>query len=236
MISDGLICKNKNYVTSECLSKSGVFLASKQQIQLFPSLVFKARVLKSDSKTIRDLIDESYRIKHADIAGQKWSKMNYRGGYTSYGSMFHLHLMSPYFGELKPKLDQAMATFLKDLEFDIPKNELKLSSLWVNIMPAGVTHSMHLHPLSVISGSLYLQVPRGSSGIKFEDPRFAQFMAAPPVKRKASLARQRFVELQPTAGEVVLFESWQKHEVPANPIKKDRISVSFNYDWVGSRP
>jgi uncharacterized protein (TIGR02466 family) len=33
------------------------------------------------------------------------------------------------------------------------------------------------------------------------------------------------------AGKVVLFESWLRHEVPANPIAGERISVSFNYNW-----
>jgi uncharacterized protein (TIGR02466 family) len=32
------------------------------------------------------------------------------------------------------------------------------------------------------------------------------------------------------AGAVVLFESWLRHEVPANP-GAERISVSFNYGW-----
>jgi uncharacterized protein (TIGR02466 family) len=34
-----------------------------------------------------------------------------------------------------------------------------------------------------------------------------------------------------TAGNVTLFESWLRHEVPSNPLKAERISISFNYDW-----
>jgi uncharacterized protein (TIGR02466 family) len=30
---------------------------------------------------------------------------------------------------------------------------------------------------------------------------------------------------------VVLFESWLRHEVAANPIAGERISISFNYNW-----
>ena len=33
------------------------------------------------------------------------------------------------------------------------------------------------------------------------------------------------------AGKVVLFESWMRHEVPPNPLKAERISISFNYSW-----
>jgi uncharacterized protein (TIGR02466 family) len=33
------------------------------------------------------------------------------------------------------------------------------------------------------------------------------------------------------AGELILFESWLRHEVVANPVRSERISISFNYDW-----
>jgi uncharacterized protein (TIGR02466 family) len=56
-------------------------------------------------------------------------------------------------------------------------------------------------------------------------------MNTPAVKEKAALRNQRFIEVQPSAGYVILFESWLKHEVPMNLSKKDRISISFNYGW-----
>jgi len=33
------------------------------------------------------------------------------------------------------------------------------------------------------------------------------------------------------AGQVVLFESWLRHEVPSHPTAAERVSVSFNYNW-----
>jgi len=33
------------------------------------------------------------------------------------------------------------------------------------------------------------------------------------------------------AGKLVLFESWLRHEVPANRIRGERVSISFNYNW-----
>ena len=32
-------------------------------------------------------------------------------------------------------------------------------------------------------------------------------------------------------GDVLLWESWLRHEVPMNMSEEDRISVSFNYGW-----
>ena len=40
-----------------------------------------------------------------------------------------------------------------------------------------------------------------------------------------------FVYRAPEAGEVLLWESWLRHEVPMNMADEDRISVSFNYGW-----
>lgn len=101
-------------------------------------------------------------------------------------------------------------------------------------MSAGATHSLHLHPLAVVSGTFYVTTPPGTSPIKFEDPRLERFMAQPPRQPGAPKWDQPFFELKPKAGDVVLFESWLRHEVPTVPLesKRERISVSFNYDWV----
>ena len=90
---------------------------------------------------------------------------------------------------------------------------------------------MHLHPLSTISGTYYVQTPRGSSGIKFEDPRLERMMAAPPRRADADPRRRPWFVIPAEAGHVVLFESWLRHEVAPNPVDAERISISFNYSW-----
>jgi uncharacterized protein (TIGR02466 family) len=40
-----------------------------------------------------------------------------------------------------------------------------------------------------------------------------------------------FIYIKPEVGDVLLWESWLKHEVPMNMAEDDRISVSFNYGW-----
>ncbi|MBX9765707.1 MAG: hypothetical protein K2X47_00425, partial [Bdellovibrionales bacterium] len=80
------------------------------------------------------------------------------------------------------------------------------------------------------SGTYYVKVPKGGSPLKVEDPRIACFMGSPARKPRASIKNQRYVELQPNAGEVFLWESWLKHEVPPHTAKESRISISFNYE------
>jgi len=95
----------------------------------------------------------------------------------------------------------------------------------------GGIHTSHLHPHSVISGTTYVAVPKGASAIKFEDPRHSMMMAAPTRQAKAREEMRSFVYVQPEVGDVLLWESWLRHEVPMNMSENERISISFNYGW-----
>lgn len=198
---------------------------------LFPSYIHKES-LKSVAKLNRELLEEAFKISQIDKSGKLWSQAHYSGGYTSYGSMAQLHRFSSTFGDLEKLIDQQVAKFVKHAEMDIKPKALRMQNCWVNIMSKNVTHSMHLHPLSVISGTYYLKIPKGASGLKFEDPRLAFFMASPPRKIKAKPENQRFITLNPKVGDLILFESWMRHEVLPNSSKEERVSISFNYDWL----
>ena len=166
-----------------------------------------------------------------DTAGQAWCRANAYGGYTSYASLDDLPRRATVFGTLKTKLDKHAAAFAKDLAFDLGAARLKLDSLWVNVLKPGAAHSGHVHPHSVLSGTVYVAVPPGASALKLEDPRLPMMMAAPPRTDDAPEAARSFVYLTPQAGTVLMWESWLRHEVPANRAKQERISISFNYSW-----
>lgn len=206
---------------------------------LFQTLVYQARLTVAPARRTlcRDITREASIIAEIDEAGDDWSKTNYQNGYTSYASMDRLHKQFPPFAELETKIDRHVAAFVRKQNWDLGAGRLKMANLWLNVMGPGTVHSWHLHPLSVVSGSFYVSVPKGSSPIKFEDPRLDRFMAQPPRKLSAPRAQQPFIEIEPKTGDVILFESWLRHEVPQVPKPKrgraePRISVSFNYDWV----
>jgi uncharacterized protein (TIGR02466 family) len=56
-------------------------------------------------------------------------------------------------------------------------------------------------------------------------------MAAPARKPDAREEMKQFVYIKPVVGDVLMWESWLRHEVPMNMSEDDRISVSFNYRW-----
>lgn len=195
--------------------------------KLFVTQVYQAKI-KTD---LREIKAEISQIEKADINGQKWSSENYKNGYTSYGSWDQLHRMSSTFAGIEKKIDPHVLKFCKNLGYDVRKNMLRMDTIWVNVMPTGALHTAHIHPHSVVSGTFYVDIPAGSSAIKFEDPRLGFMMNAPAVSAKAAKACRRFFSVSPRAGDLVLFESWLRHEVPLNKSKKPRISISFNYSW-----
>lgn len=199
---------------------------------LFVTRLYRAK-LSELGKSIDDAEFETtcLSIAEDDEAGQDWCEANDFPGYTSYASLDDLPWRFPIFKELVEALDKHVAEFAKDLEFDLDGKTLKLNALWINILPEGGIHTSHLHPHSVISGTTYVAMPEGASAIKFEDPRHAMMMAAPMRNADAREEMRSFIYVAPEVGDVLLWESWLRHEVPMNMAEEDRISVSFNYGW-----
>ena len=178
-----------------------------------------------------ELEDSCYSIAEDDEAGQAWCEENGYPGYTSYASLTDLGWRFPIFADLTKSLDAHVAAFAEDLEFDLDDRPLKLEDIWINILPEGGMHASHIHPHSVISGTTYVSMPKGASALKLEDPRSARMMAAPARRKEAREELRSFVYVAPAVGDVLLWESWLRHEVPMNMAEDERISVSFNYAW-----
>jgi uncharacterized protein (TIGR02466 family) len=56
-------------------------------------------------------------------------------------------------------------------------------------------------------------------------------MAAPPRVADARPENRPWITVPAAAGQLVLFESWLRHEVAPQPMAAERVSVSFNYNW-----
>lgn len=204
---------------------------------LFSTYVHQAEIQPPGNKgrlqsLNKELKHEIQVLQKEDLVGQAWSKENYRHGYTSYGSLDRLFDFSPTFMELQGAITKEVKKYLKTMGAQASHRDLFMSSMWVNVMPPGSYHTMHIHPFSVVSGTYYLEVSPTTSPLKIEDPRMGFLMNAPQMRALAKPEQQRFFEVHPKVGEVVLFESWLRHEVPENRSKSPRVSISFNYDWL----
>jgi uncharacterized protein (TIGR02466 family) len=195
---------------------------------LFVTKIYRAAL--EDAPALNKALRVScHDLAAQDRAGQAWSKEKAYKGYTSYASLNDLPKRDPNFADLKKQLDKAAQAFAKELHFAMAGRKLVLDSLWVNVLEPGGVHTGHIHPHSVLSGTYYVEIPAGASALKFEDPRLPLMMAAPPRTEDAPEAERTFIYLEPKAGDVILWESFLRHEVTPNAAKTARISVSFNY-------
>jgi len=186
---------------------------------LFATQLYETEL--GDERLLDDLAHSIRSLARDDEAGRRWSNEHHYAGYTSYASLNDLPKRDPAFSDLAKLLTRHAATFAAECGFDLGRKP-KLDSLWANLLKSGGQHSGHLHPHSVISGTLYVAVPAGSGAIRFEDPRLPLMMAAPP--RASS-----FVTVEPRPGLLLLWESWLRHEVLAGAGKGELLSISFNF-------
>ena len=199
---------------------------------LFVTRLYRAQLSEMGKAVDRNELENScWSFANDDEAGQEWCEENGFPGYTSYASLTDLGWRFPIFADLIKVLDKHVAAFVKDLDFDLDDKKITLDSLWINILPQGGVHTSHIHPHSVISGTTYVNMPMDTSAIKFEDPRSAMMMAAPVRKIDARDEMRSFFYVAPDVGDVLLWESWLRHEVPVNMAEDERISISFNYGW-----
>jgi uncharacterized protein (TIGR02466 family) len=194
---------------------------------LFPTLFYEGSI--DDPSLLAGLGEACFALSEDDEAGRRWSREHGYRGYTSYASLNDLPLRDPAVAELVRHLNRHVAAFASDCAFDLGGRRLKLDSLWVNVLRPGGSHSGHIHPHSVVSGTLYVAVPPGSGALKLEDPRLPMMMAAPPRRADAPETLKTFVYAEPAPGGLFLWESWLRHEVVPGSWKGERISISFNY-------
>jgi uncharacterized protein (TIGR02466 family) len=203
---------------------------------LFVTRLYRASLAEErDFAALNAELEDACRgIADDDAAGRAWSKAHGYRGYTSYASLTDLPTRASVFGQLKRRLDRHAAAFAEALQFELGSRRLRLDSLWINVLRPGGAHSGHIHPHSVLSGTLYVAIPPGAGAIRFEDPRLSRMMAAPPRRRDAPEDTRAFVRREPAPGDLLLWESWLRHEVEphAGPARGgERVSLSFNYAW-----
>lgn len=195
---------------------------------LFVTRLYRAPLGGGPSFT-RELKHASLAIAEADGAGRAWAKKNNYRGYTSYASLDDLQWRDPTFAALADRLKPHALHFARDIDLDLAGHRLELADLWINVLEPGGHHGAHIHPTSVISGTTYVDLPAGAGAIKFEDPCLPLMMAAPPRKADSRAGNRAFEVLSPRVGEILLWESYLRHEVLENRASRPRISVSFNF-------
>ncbi len=193
---------------------------------LFATRLYEAMI--DDEAPLGELAHSIRSLATDDNAGKRWSRDKGYRGYTSYASLDDLPRRDPAFADLQRVLTRHAAKFAAELAFELARKP-RLDSLWVNLLKPGGHHSAHIHPHSILSGTLYVEVPDDSGPIRFEDPRLPMMMAAPVRRTDAPEDLRPFISVEPLPGLLLLWESWLRHEVMPAAAKGDRLSISFNF-------
>jgi hypothetical protein len=179
-----------------------------------------------------ELEDACRAIAAEDRAGRAWAKEKGYSGYTSYASLDDLPQRDSLFADLKKKLDKHAAAFAKDLNLRAGRRQAG-DGQPVDQHPQARRRPQRPHPSPqrAVGHGLCRHPARrlgpeaGGSAPAADDGR------AHPPGRRAGGPLQTFVYVQPQPGTVLMWESWLRHEVPANAARQERISISFNYAW-----
>ena len=107
---------------------------------------------------------------------------------------------------------------------------------WININGHGSFNLSHNHPNCDLAGVYYVQVPKDSGVIYFENPH--NFYARNELDNytpdaKTGLSQGIDSSCQPTEGMLLVFPSYLRHGVSLNASQEDRISISFNLRVIG---
>ena len=161
-----------------------------------------------------------------------WSNVKHRGGYKESGRSFipeanSLHLV-PQLSELHAWVSQCINDTRSKLswrEETIP--ELAISQSWLNRSDTGEKHHKHIHPLSILSGILYLTEPAET---EFISP---SIYALPSIiaPDKSTQFTSNTTTFKAKAKMLVVFPSTLKHGVGPNLEAFSRYTFSVN-TWI----
>ena len=167
------------------------------------------------------LIEFSYGCRFADPLGREVS--NNGGWHSDYFS-------GNVIKELR-ELEKAIleSAIICTREYGYGDVNLAITNLWININEHGHSNSVHIHPSSLLSGVFYVMGTPGQGSIVFHRNQSDNFIIHSAGKIEVTNPfNASSGSFEPITGRLILFPSFVPHEVYANNLEEDRISISFN--------
>jgi uncharacterized protein (TIGR02466 family) len=196
--------------------------AERQTHFLFPTVV-RMKPL-GDAAALNVRLTEAIASLRARVPGappDSWSGSLY----TTFESLKTVH-SEPGFGDLAAAVEREANDFAHQLGMELGENPVRIHSSWLNIYGPGHSQEIHVHANSLISAVYYVAAPAGVPGLKIHSPFHDSMLS--PATVDVSPANQLFDELPVEPGRLIMFRSWTRHSVRANPVAGERISIAFN--------
>ena len=168
----------------------------------------------------KEILSYILDLQKKDSEGIKKSNFN---GWHSHD--FNLNEDAPknFTQAIKLNINQA----LKDMNWDLEKQEVKITSMWAIINEKGAFNQRHHHGNSDLSAAYYVTAGKNCGDIVFYDPRPAPVYKH-PVAKSPNILNASVNSVQPEEGLLVLFPSYLEHSVNPNNSNNKRIVISFN--------
>ena len=114
----------------------------------------------------------------------------------------------------KEILDSA-AEYLDNIKIKSYEN-LSVFMSWLTKINPGNTSSKHIHDPSTLVGVYYCDFKPNQGNLKIFNPLPEEFQ------------KDRFIDIEPAAGKLILFPGWLEHEVQENKSPMPRYSIAIN--------
>lgn len=194
---------------------------------LFPAYVFERQLLGKD-KFLNPNIDAEYFnilkneidfIRKKDPVGRKLSNT---GGWQSKEGLLSNPVFNTAFQSIKDMITTEMMPFLGSRKACVV---VYFQNAWANINNHLAWNSPHIHPGSFYSGVMYIDANGNEGDFVALDTNHKIAGTSPYTAR----IREKW-RFTPKTGAILLFPSGLMHMVEPNNTRKNRYSISFNFE------
>ena len=189
-------------------------------MHLFFSTPVWASTIDNAEEVNKDILEYILDLQKKDPKGIV--KSNFSGWHSN---DFDLKDKAPknFVQSIKKNINNA----LKDMNWDLDKQNVKINSLWAIINDQGAFNQRHHHGNSDLSAAYYVSAYENCGDIVFYDPRPAPVYKH-PIAKAPNILNASVNSVKPKDGLLVLFPSYLEHSVNPNLSNQKRIVISFN--------
>jgi uncharacterized protein (TIGR02466 family) len=192
---------------------------------IFTDFLLVGKIQTDLDKLLKDVLD--YKEKN----GTTSLLMTNRGGYQS-PPIDYDKVKEDYdtFPLLLNELNETMLAFSRDMSYNNePEGTICLGNSWINVNTKYNYNTTHTHPMSYLSGVVYLKVPKDSGNINFYRPReFNDYGLHHVLTGNCNAYNGYRYTHQPVEGQMIIFPSYLEHDVDMSMSEEDRVTIAFN--------
>jgi uncharacterized protein (TIGR02466 family) len=126
----------------------------------------------------------------------------------------------PVFAEFVKHVNSICNNSLNEIKPNSPK--IGITEMWANINYKNSYNHHHIHS-GVISGVFYLKIPKNCGRL---------ILVNPAIRSDGNFIRVNNYGVEPIKLACILFPSWLEHYVEPNISDEERISISFNTNFI----